>query len=126
MSWLTRFLGYDFTISRLESQVLDYRDLLRVKEESYNCVLGLKDDEIRRLTDLMLVEHGVIQRESSSAPHTTEKPQPVGRRQSWGSVQKRFETADAKFAAGQAAEMADSVKKYWEKKDASAGTEGAS
>jgi hypothetical protein len=118
MSWLTRFLGYDFTIGRLESQVQDYRDLVRTKDEIFSSMLDIKDQEIRRLTDLMLVEHGVIRPESDEPRKPIEKPQPIGKRQSWGSVQKRFEAADAKFAQEAAREQVDKVRDYWLKKDA--------
>lgn len=118
MSWLTRFLGYDFTINRLESQVQDYRDLVQVREESFRCVLDLKDEEIRRLTDLMLVEHGVIHPEGV-VQQTQEQPRPINRRPSWNQVKTRYEEADAKLAAESSGKLRD----YWLKKDKEAALE---
>ncbi len=112
MSWLTKFLGFDELIIAKDGEIVNLYTQLHRKDEQ----LREKDQEIRRLTDLMLTEHGVIVRESDEVK-SQEKPQPIGRRQSWGSIQKKFETADAKLAQESAKVMVDSVRDYWIKKE---------
>jgi|SRR5665213_3295902 len=118
MSWLTKFLGFDEIIVAKDGEIVNLYTQLHRKDEQ----LRDKDDEIRRLTDLFLTEHGVIHPEYEERK-TQEKPQPVGRRQSWAATRNKFEAADAKIAKESAKEMTDKVRDYWANKDKEAAKE---
>jgi hypothetical protein len=108
MSWLTKFLGFDEIIVAKDGEIVNLYTQLHRKEEQ----LQLKDDEIRRLTDLILTEHGVIIG-TVVTKETTSKPMPIGRRPSWRQVQEKFEQTDAQMAKDDVTKIRD----YWVKKD---------
>ena len=114
MSWLTKFLGFDEIIIAKDGEIVNLYTQLHRKDEQ----LSLKDEEIRRLTNLMLVEHGVIHPEGV-VQQTQEQPRPINRRPSWNQVKTRYEEADAKLAAESSGKLRD----YWLRKDKEAALE---
>lgn len=80
------------------------------QREWFYTVLNNKDEEIKRLTNLMLQEHGVLRPQHEA--HSAEKMVPLNKRVSWKEKQEALQKADAKTAA-------DRVKEQWEKKNAS-------
>lgn len=114
-NWLLRYLC-GLPIEEADRRV-DVQ-LLRVaeKEKSFTeqrewfyTVLQAKDEEIKRLTNLMLQEHGIIRTVPTS--NSNEKMVPLNKRMSWKEKQEELQRADAKAAA-------DKVKKQWESKRA--------
>jgi hypothetical protein len=87
---------------------------LAAQREFFYKVLENKDEEIKRLTNLMLQEHGIIPREGF-----TESPgrtlQPLNKRVPWKERQEQLQKDAAK-------QQADLVKKQWEEKNAKSGT----
>lgn len=126
MSWLARLLGYEEVLNAktrdiisLEAQVqglFDQQDMLHE-------MLRDKDIEIRRLTDLILTEHGVIRPEPVQR-ESTEKSQPINRRENFRTIRNRFEAADRKLAEKITKDHAEVLTDYYKKKNAVAEQEG--
>ena len=115
MSWLTKFLGFDEIIVCKDGEIVNLYSIIH----DYKRQLVEKDQEIRRLTDLMLIEHGVIHLDQGpSAP--AEPPKAINRRPSWNQMKTRYEEADAKLAA----ENTGKLREYWVNKDQEARKEG--
>ena len=126
INFLRRFLGMDLALTEIDTlraRRNELYDQIKELQETHRDELALKDLEIQRLTDLMLMEHGVIIRDNESRATTNEKPQPIGRRPAWSNVRKRFEDADAKMAQTIAKDQVDKVRDYWQKKDQKANEE---
>lgn len=102
MSWLSKFLGFDDICTNYECHIAWLES-----------TMTSKDEEIQRLTNLILMEHGVIIREPFSGEVPKRAPQAVNRRETFRDVRKRYEEADKKFATDQV----NDVKDYWTKKD---------
>lgn len=117
MSWLTKLFGFDQTVAAYEAHI----DALGSANVDLQLQLDKKDQEIRRLTDLMLIEHGVIHQNETGPAQEKSKPQPIGRRPSWRQVQERYEQADAQMAKTQV----NALKDYWTKKDQEASKEAS-
>lgn len=81
----------------------------KLERGRFDQLLTEKDEEIRRLTNLILTEHGVIRSEGKSVEKG--EPRPIHRRQS---MRERLQQA----AAEDAKAHADKVKEHWEKKNA--------
>lgn len=120
MSWLTKFLGFDEIIVAKDGEIVNLYTQLHRKDEQ----LAMKDEEIRRLTDLMLVEHGVISREPDARTTQPAKPQPIGRRASFRTIRNKFEAADAKVAQEISKDQVEKLREYWGNKDQIAQQEG--
>lgn len=113
--WWYRLLGVDLIIGSKMNEIASLKNLLEYNQH----LVDEKDQEIRRLTDLMLVEHGVIHPEGAPQ-EPREAPKSINRRPSWNQVKTRYEEADAKLAAEQSGTLRD----YWLKKDQEAAMEG--
>ena len=120
IEFLRRFVGMDAVITAKQIHIVE----LTAQLCEARAMIQSKDEEIRRLTDLMLTEHGVILRENETRATPTEKPQPIGRRPAWSTVKKRFEDADAKMARQLAKDQVDEMSKYWKDKNSKAESEG--
>lgn len=117
MSWLTKLFGFDEIIVAKDSEIVNLYTQLHNRDR----MLELKDHEIRRLTDLMLKEHGVIH--DFTEPKNLEQPRLVNRRTSWPQRQKELERLDRTIAqkpSDPVGEMAD----RWNKKSEKAMQEG--
>ncbi len=125
IEFLRRWLGMDLLLSEIDSLRQKRNELyveLKETHGHYQDLLAIKDEEIRRLTDLMLIEHGVISREPDARTTQPNKPQPIGRRASFRSMREKYEAADRKMAKDQV----DVLKDYWTKKDQEASKETVS
>lgn len=109
--WVVKLLGgftaEEFDLCRCEanSRVEVVQEQLQNARE----VLQLKDNEIQRLTDLMLTRAGFLAPALTS--QTENKHEPINRRLTWQQRQKELEKADAK-------KMADQTETYWKEKTA--------
>ena len=103
---------YDSLGVQFDSKVEDWQKLIATSHE----YIVLKDNEIQRLTDLMLTRSGFI----SEAPNTSgskEAPRPLNNRLSWRAMQKEYELTDAR-------RHADEVEQRWKAKQAAQSQEG--
>ena len=114
MSWLSEFLGFDSLIESKNDLIND----LRIEVENHLDTIKHKDQEIRRLTDLMLTEHGVINEDNLRPAQSETKDQPVeiNAKFSWPKKQRELERKDREMAKSRSEEIA----KYWEAKNAQA------
>lgn len=120
MSWLTKFLGFDLIIESKDSEIVN----LQIQLQHQNEVIAAKDQEIQRLTNLILTEHGVIQREGE-AKVSESKPQIVNRRGSFKALRDKYERADAAMAEKISQEHTEVLTEYWTKKNQQAMQEKA-
>lgn len=107
-----------FTFDELNSRVAaargDYKEERAYFTEIFekkDVILRERDQEIRRLTDLMLTEHGVIQRDLKLVDNSERKFLPISGRKRWQQTRAELEKKDHAKAAEQTAE-------YWRKKNA--------
>lgn len=104
MSWLTKLLGHDEAMFSLTTHI----GWLQGENEK-------KDEEIRRLTNLILIEHGVIHPELSIGSAGKE-PQMINRKSSWPQRQRELEKLD-KIVGGKSKDTSvDEKEKYWHEK----------
>lgn len=104
--WILSWLGITGLIHNANNLVVANRDevqYLRLKLQD-------KDEEIQRLTNIILKAHGVIPPEASA--ELAERPEPIVRHVSWSARQRALELADKKIA--------DEKESYWLKKNAEA------
>lgn len=99
-NFLIKFFGLDLALAEKNSEVAH---LWQKIDE--------KDQEIQRLTNLILTEHGLIRVQNTN--QSNEKPAPINKRASWPQVQKDLERADQAVARKQVNDLAE----YWQKKD---------
>ncbi len=119
INFLRRFLGFDL----LEFSKQAHIDALAQQLVYAHYELVEKDQEIKRLTDLFLTEHGVIHPEVAPDWSKKEKPQPIGRRASFRTIRNKFEAADAKMAQEIAKDQVEKLSDYWTKKNQEAAKE---
>ena len=119
MSWLSKFLGFDALIESRNDLIND----LRIEVENHLDTIKHKDQEIRRLTDLMLTEHGVINEDNLRPAQSETKDQPVeiNAKFSWPKKQRELERKDREMAKSRSEEIA----KYWAAKNAESEKESA-
>jgi predicted HNH restriction endonuclease len=113
MSWLSRLLGMDAIVEAKDLEITN----LYTQLHNYQQMLELKDHEIQRLTNLILMEHGVIVRERFEGEIKSGSPKAINKRPNWRAVQKDFEKADMSVAKSQV----DDIKEYWENKSVNEG-----
>jgi len=114
VNWLRKFLGLDIIIESKDCEIASLHSMI----QDLNNMILYKDSEIKRLTDLMLTEHGIIN-EANLRPAQTEK-QPINARYSWPKRQRELEKKDRELAKNLTSEVED----YWKKKNSEAEAEG--
>lgn len=108
INFLRRCLGMDLIITAKQLHIVE----LTAQICSLQASNDVKSQEIKRLTDLILTEHGVIKPEG--IPQERKTFTPLNRRPNFRSVQRQLEEADR----GMASKQVDAIKEYWEKKQA--------
>lgn len=103
MSWLTKLLGHDEAMFSLTTHIG------WLQEE-----LQLKDQEIQRLTNLILTEHGVIRPEFGAIG--TGEPRMINRKSSWPQRQREFEKLDRTIGKKPVDTSVDDKEAYWNQK----------
>lgn len=116
MSWLSRLLGYDASLEMFDVE----RRFLQATINEAQVIIKRKDEEIQRLTNLMLTEHGVIHEANLRPDPKTTEPLPLNSRFSWTKKQRSMERADALVARTRN----EKLEEYWKKKDEEAEQEG--
>lgn len=112
MQWVVKLLG-GFTESEMDAVRFEAearQEAVDGQISFYQNLLESKDEEIKRLTNLMLTRAGFMIGEKISQTEIKQH-EPINRRQTWAQRQKELEKLDAKLAA-------DQTEAYWKEKQA--------
>lgn len=111
-TWWLRLTGVDLIIASKMNEIVSLKNIL----EYCNTIIWQKDEEIKRLTNLILTEHGVMLRNNETRAVNSE-PRIINKKSSWPQRQRELERADAQLAKQKAATINPVLEKHWNDKN---------
>jgi len=104
MQWVAKLFGLDEVITAKQLHIVE----LMAQCSHQETMLQLKDQEITRLTNLMLTRAGFLALEAQ-VPTTEGRLEPINRKPSWPQRQRELEKEDAR-------KLSDEIERRWKGK----------